>query len=473
MNNLTKLSNDPRTSIRRTGPPDPEGACVVYWMQRAQRGIDNPALNVAVQAANVLRKPVVVFFAPVPFYPHANLRHYRFLNEGIADIASALTKRNIGFVLRRNPEHNLLKFCEEVKAALVIGDENPLREPESWRQTAAKKLKAPLWTVDADVIVPSKLLEKAQYAAHTIRPRLQKYLKKYLVPPRNPHANFSWKKPKGHASIDPDTEITEGWRLDRSVAPVPNWRGGTQEALRLLDEFIAHKLRGYGTQRNRPEVDGTSRLSPYLHFGHISPITIALAVEKAEAPKSDKEAFLNQIITWRELSINLVRFNPDYDNFECGEPWAHRTLAKHIKDHRPILYNNGQLENAETHDQLWNAAQMQMVNTGWMHNYLRMYWAKKILEWSRTPAEAHRIAVRLNDKYLLDGRDPNGYAGIAWSIVGKFDRPWFERPIFGQIRYMSGESTGRKFDSKKYILQNLSRPLFPDALAGRIRKGAL
>jgi deoxyribodipyrimidine photo-lyase len=460
MDDLTKLADDPRTTVRHSSRPSPEGACVIYWMQRAQRGVDNPALDVAVQAANVLRKPVVVFLAPIPFYPHANLRHYRFLNEGIPDIAHALAKRNIGFVLRRYPDHSLLKFCEEVEAALVIGDENPMREPESWRQTAAKRLNVPLWTVDADVIVPSKLLEKAQYAAHIIRPRLQTYLKTFLVPSANPRAHVPWRKPKGLALLDPDVDATEGWKLDRSVTPVPDWRGGTQEALRLLDEFVAHKLCGYGTQRNKPETDHTSRLSPYLHFGHISPVTVALAVQKAEAPKADKEAFLNQIITWRELSINLVRFNADYDSFECGEPWAHRTLAKHAKDHRPILYTERQLENAETHDRLWNAAQVQMVNTGWMHNYMRMYWAKKILEWSRTPAEAHRIAVRLNDKYLLDGRDPNGYAGIAWSIVGKFDRPWFERPIFGQIRYMSGASTGRKFNSMKYIQQNLADALF-------------
>jgi deoxyribodipyrimidine photo-lyase len=228
----------------------------------------------------------------------------------------------------------------------------------------------------------------------------------------------------------------------------------------LLREFVEHKLRGYSAGRNKPEIDHTSRLSPYLHFGHIGPVTVALAVDKADAPQAEKEAFLNQVITWRELAVNLVRFHPDYDNFECADPWAHRTLAKHASDPRPVLYSEQQLENAETHDQLWNAAQMQMVTAGWMHNYMRMYWAKKILEWSRSPAEAHRVAVHLNDKYELDGRDPNGYAGIAWAIVGKFDRPWFERPIFGQIRYMSGGSTGRKFDSKKYIRQNLSAGLF-------------
>jgi deoxyribodipyrimidine photo-lyase len=219
-------------------------------------------------------------------------------------------------------------------------------------------------------------------------------------------------------------------------------------------------LPGYGTGRNKPEIEHTSRLSPYLHFGHIGPITVALAVQKSDAPKADKEAFLNQVITWRELSVNLVRFNRDYDNFECGEAWAHRTLAKHAKDRRPFLYSEPQLKNAETDDPLWNAAQMQMVNGGWMHNYMRMYWAKKILEWNQSPAQAYRNAVELNDKYELDGRDPNGYAGIAWAMVGKFDRPWFERPIFGQIRYMSGASTGRKFDSQKYIQQNPGQKLF-------------
>jgi len=457
MDSLSNLFNDSRVTIRRPGTPD--GDCVVYWMQRAQRGTDNPALDAAVDAANLLRKPVVVFFAPVPFYPHANLRHYLFLSEGIPDIAAALEKRNIGFVVRRYPEHRLLKFCDEVRAALVVGDENPLRETEVWRRTAASKLKVPLWTVDADVIVPSNLLEKAQYAAHIIRPRLNVRLKQHLVASRNPKAHSVWRKPKNLLSLNPEFEITEGWNIDRSVSPVSQWRGGTSEAMRLLQDFVKNKLCGYGTQRNKPEVDHTSRLSPYLHFGHISPITVALAVQDADAPKADKEAFLNQIITWRELAVNFVKFNTDYDTFECAEPWAHRTLAKHAKDHRPVLYTERQLENAETHDQLWNAAQIQMVYTGWMHNYVRMYWAKKILEWSRTPAEAYQIAVRLNDKYELDGRDPNGYAGIAWAVVGKFDRPWFERPIFGQIRYMSGESTGRKFNSKQYIQQNLSLKL--------------
>ena len=465
MSELMKLAADARVTVRSDSAPNQEGACVVYWMQRAQRGIDNPALDVAVAAANLLGKPTVVFFAPMPYYPHANLRHYQFLTEGIPDIADSLKKRNIGFIVRRFPEHSLARFCDEVKAALVIGDENPMREPNAWRIKAAKKLRAPLWTVDADVIVPSKLLEKAQYAAHIIRPRLQAHLPKYLVAHKNAKAHVAWEKRKEVSSIrstffnDSKFHITQGWAIDRSVPPVPHWRGGSKEGRRLLQDFIQHKLPGYAIGRNKPERDHTSRLSPYLHFGHISPITVVLTVDKSGAPKADKEAFLNQVIVWRELSINLVRFNPDYDNFEVGEAWAHRTLAKHANDPRPITYTESQLANAETHDALWNAAQKQMVNTGWMHNYMRMYWAKKILEWTSSPSRAYRIAIKFNDKYFLDGRDPNGYAGVAWSMVGKFDRPWFERPIFGQIRYMSAASTGRKFDSKKYIEQNLQGKL--------------
>src|ERR1700753_1075547 len=166
------LATDARTTIRSIGIPDPDGTCVVYWMQRAQRALDNPALDVAVAAANALRQPVVIFFSPVPFYPHANLRHYAFLAQGIPDTAERARKRGIGYVLRRYPDHSLVRFCNEVNASLVVGDENPMREPNHWRDLAAKKLSVPLWTVDADVIVPTKLLEKEQYAARIIRPRL-------------------------------------------------------------------------------------------------------------------------------------------------------------------------------------------------------------------------------------------------------------------------------------------------------------
>ncbi len=453
MDPLEKISQDERITVRKPGAPDPDGSCVVYWMQRAQRAIDNPALDTAVRVANELGKPVVVFFAPVPFYPNANLRHYHFLGQGISDIASDLAARNLGFVFRSYPEHSLLKFCEEVRPAIVIGDENPLRETEEWRIRAAMQLRVPFWTVDADVIVPSRLLEKEQYAARTIRPRLQKLLPRFLIRTNHTKAQVAWTTPPGLHSLSVGEDFTSGWTLDRSVPPVGNWHGGSQQALRVLHRFIRERLPSYPHDRNHPDREGTSQLSPYLHFGHISPLTVALAVQAASAPLKAKEAFLEQLIIRRELSVNFVRFNPDYDHIACLEPWAERTFAEHARDRRPLTYNEEQLDGAETHDPLWNAAQNQMVRTGWMHNYMRMYWAKKILEWSPSVAVAYRRAVWFNDRYQLDGRDPNGYAGIAWAIVGKHDRAWSERPVFGKIRYMSLSSTGRKFDSESYIQQ--------------------
>jgi deoxyribodipyrimidine photo-lyase len=308
--------------------------------------------------------------------------------------------------------------------------------------------------VDADVIVPSRLLMKEQYAAYTARPVIRRLLPEFLQAVGNSRAKVPWQAGKvpGTGSLPADTDIMQDWTLDRSVQASPQFVGGTNEGLKRLKAFVKQGLRNYVKDRNRPEADATSHLSPYLHFGHLGPHTVALAVEKADAPREAKDAFLEQLIVRRELAINFVRFNPDYDSFECAEDWAHKSLAEHARDARK-LYSERELEEARTHDPLWNAAQQQMVITGWMHNYMRMYWAKKILEWTKTPAEAFRIAVYLNDKYELDGRDPNGYAGIAWAIVGKHDRPWFDRPIFGQVRYMSFASTSKKFDSKRYIEQ--------------------
>ena len=450
---IQKLSEDPRVTVRKAGPPDPDGDCVVYWMQRSQRGIDNPALDLAVNLGNELGKPVVVFFAPVPSYLYSNLRHLSFLADGIPDIAEALARRGIGFVLRPYPLHNLLKFCQEVRASIVIGDENPLREPEEWRSRVARRILVPFWTVDADVIVPSRLLRREHYAARTIRPRLHELLPEFLTRQVNPEARLAWASPPNLRSLSWDEDFTRKWTLDRSVLRVNHWRGGSKQAMQTLHTFVEQRLGGYPDLRNHPEQDGTSRLSPYLHFGHIGPHTVALAIQSADAHDQAKQAFLEQLIVRRELAVNFVRFNPSYDSLECLEPWADRSFAEHTGDRRPIVYSDEQLENAATHDPLWNAAQKQMVLTGWMHNYLRMYWAKKILEWSPSVAVAFQRAVWLNDRYELDGRDPNGYAGIAWAILGKHDRAWSDRPVFGKIRYMSLASTARKFDSKKFIAQ--------------------
>jgi deoxyribodipyrimidine photo-lyase len=453
MNPIEKLSQDERITVRRPGAPDPLANCVVYWMQRAQRVVGNPALDVAISVANELKKPVVVFFAPVPFYPRANLRHYVFMMEGIPDIAEGLRARGIGFVLRTYPGHSLLKFCQEVRPAIVIGDENPMREPEQWRVKVASQLRVPFWTVDADVIVPTKLLLKEQFAARTIRPRIHALLPQFLVRQKIVKAHVRWISPPRLHSLLPHENLISGWKLDRSVPPVSDWHGGSKQALRVLGEFVDGRLADYPETRNRPEQNGTSRLSPYLHFGHVGPLTVALAVQRSDAPARAQEAFLEQVIVRRELAINFVRFSPNYESMECLEPWARRSLSEHVRDRRTFLYSEEQLEQGLTHDPLWNAAQKQMVLTGWMHNYLRMYWAKKILEWSPSVGTAYQRAIRLNDRYELDGRDPNGYAGIAWAIVGKHDRAWSERPVYGKIRYMSLASTGRKFDSKRYIEQ--------------------
>jgi deoxyribodipyrimidine photo-lyase len=456
---LAKLSECTRVLVRRDGAPREGGKCVVYWIQRAMRIVDNPALDVAIEAGNLLGLPVVVYFQVIPNYPNANLRHYHFLQQGLRDAAEDAAERGVGFVVRRSPEASLEGFLEEARAALLIGDENPCREPERWRRVLARRLKLPFWTVDADVVVPSRVFGRSFVLLHHFRPRLKAELPKFLVAPAKMEPLYPWKPAKPSASFNLAQEITDGFRkLDRTVGPVDSFTGGTRSALKRLGEFLRLQLNDYNENRNHPETEGTSRLSPWLHFGNIGPLTVALAVQRAEragriSPETS-EKFLEQLIGWRELAVLFVRHEPDYDNWECAAPWARKTLLEHAGDPRPHLYSQEQMERGETGDELWNAAQRQMVVTGWMHNSMRMYWAKKILEWSPDPATAFDRAVTLNDRYELDGRDPNGYAGIAWAIVGKLDRPWFNRPVFGLVRPMTGASFSRKFNSAAYIRQH-------------------
>lgn len=460
MTGLEALKANPRVTVRRDGSPDPAGRCVVYWMQRAQRGLDNPALDIAILAANELGLPLAVFFGLHPGYPNANWRHYAFLADGLQETRERCEARGAAFVFRPSPNHNLIRFCDEVKAALVIGDENPLHEPEGWRRSAAQKLNVPFWTVDADVIVPTKFFEKEEYAARTLRPKITRLLPQYLQPLANPELTKRWAEAARPASIpamtpqqpiDPAT-VLAALPLDRSVAPVNYFKGGTAAGLQQLQTFIAERLERYDTNRNQPPRPGTSGMSPYLHFGQVGPHTIALAVREAEAPDTAKEALLEELIVRRELAINFVARNSQYDSLAGCPAWARKTLDEHRQDPRDFIYTSAQFENAETHDPLWNAAQREMVITGKMHGYLRMYWAKKILEWTATPEEAFDIAVKLNDRYELDGRDPNGYTGIAWAIGGKHDRPWApQRKVFGMIRYMAASGCARKFDVNAYI----------------------
>ena len=456
---LSQLAHNPRLLVRRTGPPRPEGKCVVYWMQRAMRICDNPALDVAIDAANLLGLPVVVFFSIIPNYPHANLRHYHFLQQALGDVEADAAEHGVGFIPRRHPDNSLEKFLEEVSAAMLIGDENPCREPERWRRVLARRLKLPFWTVDADVVVPSAVFGRDHFLLQHMRPHLKAALPQFLVASPSAKPQHAWRKPKSLAAYSVRDDITASFKdLDRTVGPVDTFTGGTHAAMKRLHDFVDHGLKDYGELRNHPELRGTSRLSPYLHFGNIGPITIALAAKNAvssgKASQADCDRFLDQVISWREHSVLFVKYNPNYDDWGCAEPWARRTLIEHAGDPRPHRYTFSQLDRAETHDDLWNTAQLEMVETGWMHNYMRMYWAKMILEWAPDPARAFEWAVTLNDRYELDGRDPNGYQGIAWAIVGKHDRPWFNRPVFGLVRSMSGASTAKKFDAKSYIEQH-------------------
>ena len=449
----TLLRPDPRIRALRPGEPDPDGRCVVYWMQRAQRGLDNPALNHAIDLGNALKLPILAVFGLTAAYPEAERRHYRFLVEGLPDAREDMEARGVPLVVRiGSPSEVAARVAIEVKAAVVVGDENPVRVGQAWRNSVAGALKVPFRLVDADVVVPSSLFPKEEFAARTIRPKMHRIWDEYLKPIDNPKAQVRWKKreaiPKGEP-IDPDS-LMEKLKV-QGVGEVAGYKGGTVEALRRLERFVRERLPVYATERNEPTPYQTTELSAHLHFGHISPLTIALAVMKADAPKECIDSLLEELVVRRELSINFVGRNPNYDRLEGCPAWGLKTLAKHADDPRPVLYSAERLEAGETGDPLWNASQKEMVLTGRMHNYLRMYWAKKILEWTPDPETAFAITLRLNDRYEMDGRDPNGYTGVAWAIGGKHDRPWGERPIFGMVRFMSYESTRKKFDSAGYI----------------------
>jgi deoxyribodipyrimidine photo-lyase len=454
---IERLAGQARVLVRRGGAPRREGKCVVYWMQRAMRVLDNAALDVAVEAGNLLGLPVVVFYSVS--YANWTLRHFQFMAQGVQDVVEDAAERGLGFVLRRSPDHSVATFAGEVEAALVVGDENACREQERWRRVVASQLKVPFWTVDADVVVPSRVFGRTYFLMHHFRPHWKAELGRFLVKPAKVVAQREWKPRKGMESFAVERDLTAGFKkVDRRFGPAESFTGGTRAAVKRMREFVRDGLADYERARNHPEVKGTSRLSPYLRFGNIGPLTIALAVEKAvkqgKATAAASERFLEQLIGWRELSVLFVRHTPEYDNWESAEPWARKTLVEHAGDTRPQRYSLAQMERGETGDELWNAAQREMVDTGWMHNYMRMYWAKKILEWAPDAARAYEWAVKLNDRYELDGRDPNGYAGIAWAIVGKHDRPWFKRPVYGLVRPMSGASLEKKIDAAAYIRQN-------------------
>ncbi len=423
------LAPHPAIRTMRPGKPDPNGQCVLYWMQRSQRGVDNPALNQAIAVGNALGLPVLVIFGLTADYPGAQRRHYRFLLDGLCDAALDLEKRAVTLTVRLGrPDEVVLKIADEVKAALVVGDENPVRVGQQWRASVAERLKVPFHLVDADVVIPTSLFPREEYAARTIRPKIHQVWDEYLKPVPNVTSRVPW------SGARPQSEQLEAEALLKKlkvggVAEVTDYQGGTREALRRLRYFVRDRLSFYATERNQPTPCVTSELSAHLHFGHISPRTIALEIISSGAPAQSVDVYLEELIVRRELAINFVARNPEYDTFAGCPEWGRRTLEKHVADKRPVTYSPTQLEDADTYDPLWNAAQKEMVLTGRMHNYLRMYWAKKILEWTADPESAFAIALDLNDRYEMDGRDPNGYTGVAWAIGGKHDRPWPDAPF--------------------------------------------
>ncbi len=438
-----------------------KGRFVLYWMQQSQRSECNHALEYAVQTANRLQQPLLVVFGLTGSYPEANLRHYTFMLEGLQETRVSLAKRGIKLLVRYgSPPEVALQVGSY--ASVIVCDRGYLRHQREWRRQVAEAAPCLLTQVESDVVVPIEVVsDKTEYAARTVRPKINKYLDDFFqsLPESVPERHSLGVDLNGLDLSDID-DVLKPLHIDNSVTPVTHFlRGGTSRAKTTFNEFIQSRLHRYTVNRSQPQTDDTSQMSAYLHFGQMSPLSMALSIRKSGGGLANEiESFLEELIVRRELAINLVYFNPDYDGFKGLPNWARTTLLEHKPDKREHLYSRSQLENGRTHDVYWNAAMNEMKITGYMHNHMRMYWGKKILEWSRAPEAALKTALWLNNKYLLDGRDPNSYAGVAW-IFGNHDRAWKERPVFGKIRYMNAAGLERKCDIGGYVkkIENLAK----------------
>jgi deoxyribodipyrimidine photo-lyase len=425
------------------------GDYILYWMQASPRVEFNHALEYSIYMSNKLDKPIIVYFGMTDKFLKANERHYYFMLEGLKELQSSLFRRGIKTViLKISPEIGVTDLS--IGASMVITDRGYLNIQKNWHKYVAERIECPLIQVETNVVVPvEEASPKEEFSAGTFRPKINEKLDYYLIP-------LEQKKPN-KKSISMDFEsleindpkiILNKLKIDREVKKVDSFIGGLSEAKKYLNIFLKEKLNKYEQLRNDPSYDYLSNMSPYLHFGQISPLQIALEVLKN--PGVGKKSYLEELIVRRELSMNLIYYNPQYDSYNVIPEWAKKTLKEHEDDPRHYLYTLRELEEAETHDPYWNAAQKEMLVTGKMHGYMRMYWGKKIIEWSLNPTESFETMSYLNDKYELDGRDPNGYTGIAWCF-GKHDRAWSERPIFGKIRYMNSAGLERKFKINKYV----------------------
>ena len=429
------------------------GGNVVYWMQRDRRFHNNWALIHAQNIAIKYKVPLTVFYSLNGNFANANPRQYGFLLRGLSESIEVFKKHNIPFHLRRGDVlTSLHNYISSSNTGYLITDFSPLKVYKKRLNKIIEDIEIPVDMVDAHNIIPAWIVsDKQEFAAHTIRRKIHILLDSFLhsFPKVISHPfNVNIE----HETIDPDAILRE-LQIDNSVQEVKWINPGENEGKRSLKTYLNERMDVTGESRNDPNKDSLSNLSPYIHFGQLSAQEIALQVIATE-DSVGKDTFLEQLIVRRELSDNFCYYNDDYDSFNGFHSWAQKTLNEHREDQREYLYSSSEFENANTHDKLWNAAQNQMIVSGKMHGFMRMYWAKKILEWSEDPEAALQIAIDLNDKYELDGRDPNGYTGIAWSIGGIHDRPWFERPVFGKVRYMNYNGCKRKFDVNKYINNN-------------------
>ncbi len=427
------------------------GRYVLYWMQASQRAETNHALEYAVERAVELRLPVIAAFGLTDHFPEANLRHYAFMLEGLRETRRTLTGRGIQMVVRLgSPDAVALELAHD--AAILVADRGYLRVQKKWRRNVARKALCPVVQVESDVVVPVDIASnKEEYAAATLRPKILIQRERFLRPLKPmPVRVDSLDLRLGGIDIDDVDAILEKLDVGRAVGRTDAFAGGASEARRRLRTFIVEKLDSYAALSSDPGEEYISKLGPYLHFGQISPIDVALSVRRSRARQESKDDFLEQLIVRRELSMNFAHFNPRYDSFRSLPGWARATLRRHMQDRREYDYDFRTLESARTHDPYWNAAMREMLVTGFMHNYMRMYWGKKVLEWTRSPEIAFKRLLRLNNRYFLDGRDPNSYAGVSWCF-GKHDRPWGERMVFGTVRYMNAKGLDRKFDMEAYV----------------------
>ncbi|HVE59888.1 MAG TPA: deoxyribodipyrimidine photo-lyase [Pyrinomonadaceae bacterium] len=450
INERVQLLNDKSTNNN--------GIYVLYWMQMFKRTEYNHALNFAIREANERKLPLVVYEGLKYYYPWASDRIHTFILEGVEEKRRAFEKLGIKYVFylqkdENSPQQTVAKIAKN--AALIVTDDFPCFIIPRHNEAIVEKAEIPVFAVDSNGVIPMSRFEKEEYAAYTIRPKIKKILGDYLKPFEEEKIRIKGADLK----VDcPDTEVNSKnikklvseCAIDHSVKASHFYQGGTANGRKRLKKFLKEILSDYDEARNKPEKDGSSRLSSYLHFGFLSSLEIALAVQDADAPQKSKDAYLEELIVRRELSYNFTRFNEKYDSLRALPAWVQKTMREHITDERATVYSLEQLERGETYDELWNAAQREMVETGEMHNYVRMLWGKNVIGWTKSYEEAFAVLEHLNNKYCLDGRNPNSYAGILWCF-GKHDRPWMERPVFGTIRYMTSGSTGKKFDSKKYI----------------------